>query len=72
MQYTFARAVFDAAIAAIAFATAVKVATGSDITVATASVATAIFVTDTDEACTHVGTLQTCNILLQEQYLMQL
>ena len=37
MLSTFARVVFDAAIAAIAVATAVVVATGSIITVATAS-----------------------------------
>ena len=86
VQYTFARAVFDAAIAAIAVATAV-VAIGSATIVAaitvlllllllqllsTASVATVIVVTATDEASTHVGTLQTCYLLLQEWYLMQL
>ena len=42
MQYNFARAVFDADIAAIAVATAVVVATGSIITVVTASVATGV------------------------------
>ena len=72
MLCTFTRAVFDAAVAAIAVATAVVVATGSIIAVATASVATVIVVTATDEASTHVGTLQTCYLLLQEWYLMQL
>ena len=62
-----------AAIAVIAVATAVVVATGSSITVVTASVATGVIVViATDKASTHVGTLQTSNILLQEWYFMQL
>ena len=68
----FARVVFDAAIAVIAVATTVVVATGIIITVTTASVATVIVVTATDKAGTHVSTLQTCNIILLEPYLMQL
>ena len=64
--------VFHAAIAVIAVATANVVATGSIITFATASVTTVIVVTATDKASTHVGTLQTSNILLQEWYFMQL
>ena len=73
MLCTFTRAVFDSSIAAIAVATAVVAdTTGRSITVATASVATVIVVTATDEASTHVGTLQTCYVLLQGRYLMQL
>ena len=64
--------VFHAAIAVIAVATAVVVATCSIITVTTASVATVIVVTATDKASSHVGTLHTSNILLQEWYFMQL